>query len=429
MKKLITSVILLSALVRVSAFSGKAFNMLAPIHQSVVKIFTPVLRSDSSTILVNLTDNYQTDSIKSALTVNHSDSLKILATLYCMASPKLSEVISSTPNLGSSPIANYADSLRFIASVYGSVNNKLSAALSEHDSLRIANRIENLQLVTAVYGTINAKLSSAIDQQDSIRLAEVAHLNNLKQRLKFMSADSLKHELKINKFEELKLPLYTELASRYLKYDTISNKRTRLNYQNEAITYTMMALHKYSRFNDTTGLRTCFNNLAKVYFDQKKHSQAKWFILQSNTLSRIKKDTLNIIASLVTLSSIKVEIKDYMLAMRDLNEALRLSIKIDSEKVESGILKNIALLYSRLKNYPMEATVLKTRDSLEEKIRKDEEARIVANITAQDSTQAKKVYLLQNKKKVYTSNTKKLYKSNSSRKSPRYNFNYPDYFN
>jgi tetratricopeptide (TPR) repeat protein len=178
----------------------------------------------------------------------------------------------------------------------------------------------------------------------------------------------------------------------------------------------MLALHQYSHFNDTVGLRISFDHLVKVYMSQKKYSQAKWFILQSNSLSRAKNDPVNIIASLITLSTIKSEQKDYTLAMGDLNEALQISQANHYKKTESEVLKNYALLYSRLKNYPKEEAILKKRDSLEESIRKDEQAKLTASLAAKDSAEKKKPHSTQVKKKVYTSNTRKLSKSGSARK-------------
>src|SRR6202008_1479661 len=197
--------------------------------------------------------------------------------------------------------------------------------------------------------------------------------------------------------------------------DTITNKRTRLNYQNEALSYTMKALHQYSMYNDTTGLRNSFDNLTTVYFAQKKSTQAKWFILQSNSLSRIKKDTANIITSLVTLSAIKSDIKDYQLAMRDLNEALQLSVANHTPKVQSEVLRHFAMLYSRMKDYPKEELILKKRDSLEDSIRKDEYAKTLAKVNDQHAQQVKRLDSLQNKKKVYTYNIRKPYRGNSPR--------------
>src|SRR6185312_522354 len=123
-----------------------------------------------------------------------------------------------------------------------------------------------------------------------------------------------------------------------------------------------------------------------------------------------------IITSLLTLSSIKSDIQDYSLAMKDLNEALLLSITSHNKKIELDVLKNFALLYSRTKNYPKEALVLKKRDSLENNIRKEEEARMLARVTAQHARQVKRLDSLQSKKKVYTYNIKKPYKGNSTKK-------------
>jgi tetratricopeptide (TPR) repeat protein len=228
--------------------------------------------------------------------------------------------------------------------------------------------------------------------------------------------DSLKQKLKLAANDSLKAPIYTQIAAEYLKFDTISNKKRRANYQTEAISNTLQALHVYSYYNDTTGLRTCFNNLATVYFAQHKYSQAKWFILQSNTISRIKKDTVNVITSLITLAAIKSNIKDYTLAMRDLNEALTMAAKKKDLKSQSVVLQNFAFLYSRLKNYPKEALVLKKRDSIELQILKNEQAGMVAKIASQDSVQRKKQDSVLVKKKVYTSSFKKLYKSGSPKK-------------
>ena len=104
---------------------------------------------------------------------------------------------------------------------------------------------------------------------------------------------------------------------------------------NRAIELIMSGLHTYSKFRDSVGLRETFDNLGFVYHLQKKYTQAKWFILQSNTLSREKNDTLGIINSLITLASVKEDIKDYSLAKSDLNEALSLA------KTRPGITQQI----------------------------------------------------------------------------------------
>jgi tetratricopeptide (TPR) repeat protein len=122
------------------------------------------------------------------------------------------------------------------------------------------------------------------------------------------------------------------INSQTIKSDTLNQMALKLaipgasNHDlNEAINLIMKGLHNYSRFRDSVGLRQTFDNLAFVYHLQKKHVQAKWFYIQSNTLARQMSDTANIIHSLLALSSVKADIKDYAMANRDLQEAKALS--------------------------------------------------------------------------------------------------------
>jgi tetratricopeptide (TPR) repeat protein len=218
--------------------------------------------------------------------------------------------------------------------------------------------------------------------------------------------DSLQNELDVTIDDSLKATLYTQIAAEYLSHDTVSNKKERHLYQNEAIKNTLSALHYYSRYDDTTGMRISFDILSKVYRAQHKYPQAKWFILQSNTLSRAKNDNPNVIVSLLELSAIKTDIKDYTLAMRDLNEALMISSKNHYPQQESEVQLHYALLYNVMKNHTKADIALKRHNAIEDSIRKAEEARLMAKMNTKDSLQ-------QVKKKFYTISNKKLYKTAS----------------
>ncbi len=218
--------------------------------------------------------------------------------------------------------------------------------------------------------------------------------------------DTLQQQLTLTTNDSLKSGIYIQLAAQYLKYDGITDKKEKQGYQAQVLNYTYLALHIYSRYNDTTGMVTCFNNLATVYRSQKKYPQAKWFILQSNSLSRAKNDVPNIMASLIILANIKMEIKDYALAMSDLNEALKLSTTNHYPKVESRVQESYALLYSHLKDYTKEAIAEKRHNFIEDSISKGDEASLIAKIKSTDS--------LQNKKKVFTTTGRRIYKTNSS---------------
>jgi hypothetical protein len=241
-----------------------------------------------------------------------------------------------------------------------------------------------------------------INKVDSLDLQE-------EQKPRTSQIDSLKQELNSIVDDSLKAPIYTQIASGYSKYDTIGNKKQRHNYQNLAISNTLSAIHYYSKYNDTTGLRVSFDMLAKVYHDQHKYTQAKWFILQSNTLSRAKNDNPNIIASLIELSSIKSDIKDYSLAIRDLNEALAISSKNHYPKQESQVQLHYAMLYNIMKNYAKATIALKRHNAIDDSIKKDEEARMMAKVNMKDSLQLMK-------KKLYTISNKRSYKINSSKR-------------
>ena len=161
--------------------------------------------------------------------------------------------------------------------------------------------------------------------------------------------DSLKQKLQLTTNDTLKGVIYTQIATEYLKFDRQPYRNLKAYYQTEAIHYTLLALHNYSYYEDTTGIRSSFDDLARVYVAQRKFSEAKWFTLQSNKISRQVKDVPNIIGSLVKLSAIKMELKENKMAMRDLNEALKLSIDNKIPNLEAVVQQNYAYLYNRLK--------------------------------------------------------------------------------
>jgi tetratricopeptide (TPR) repeat protein len=205
------------------------------------------------------------------------------------------------------------------------------------------------------------------------------------------TVDSLKQRLAITS-DSLKGPIYTQLATRYLRFDTLVDEDRKLVFQEHALTYTLLALHYYSKYNDSTGLRISFNTLATVYLAQKKYTQAKWFILQSNTLSRAKNDVPNIISSLVVLANIKMDIKDYDLALGDLTDAQKLSVTHRLARTESVVQQNLAMLYTRMEDYDKAAIAIKRHNLIDDSIRRSEQAALVAKIKAEDSLNSKKKF-------------------------------------
>jgi hypothetical protein len=94
--------------------------------------------------------------------------------------------------------------------------------------------------------------------------------------------------------------------------------------------------------------------------------------------------------------------------MRDLNEALQLSVNNHYARNESAVQESYAMLYTRIKDYSKAAVALKRHNFIDDSIRKSEETALIAKAKTKDS--------LLIKKKLNISNNKKLYKTLSSKR-------------
>jgi hypothetical protein len=68
-----------------------------------------------------------------------------------------------------------------------------------------------------------------------------------------------------------------------------------------------------------------FSNLAQLYVQQNRFSEAKWYFLQSSFLSRQQNNDKLTISNLGKLAMVKLEIGDFALAQQDLYEARNLA--------------------------------------------------------------------------------------------------------
>ncbi|MFI5139752.1 MAG: hypothetical protein ACHQIM_18160, partial [Sphingobacteriales bacterium] len=83
----------------------------------------------------------------------------------------------------------------------------------------------------------------------------------------------------------------------------------------------MKAAQHNMRFRVYADASYNFSELARLYIKQNRLSEAKWYLLQSNIISRQQNDDKHTIANLMDLAFIKTNIGDYTLAQEDLNEA------------------------------------------------------------------------------------------------------------
>ena len=236
-------------------------------------------------------------------------------------------------------------------------------------------------------------------------------VDSLKQTRSSFNEDRiavLKTQVDSTRNDSVKAILFNEIATEYLKYNDATGKKEKLKYQNEVLDYSYKALHLFSRYDDTVGQRNSFDNLATVYHSKKIYPQAKWFILQSNSLSRALNDIPNVMKSLIKLAAIKMDIKDYSLAMRDLNEALKLSVDNHDPQTESEVQLNYALLYNQMKNPKKGKLALDRHNFIDDSLHKAELA-LAAKYAAADSAAIKKKASVKVAGKAYrTTSSKKI---------------------
>lgn len=305
--------------------------------------------------------------------------MKILATIFAfslLTAVKLSAAPVIPDSVGRAFLAA-SDSLKAVSYNPVVLSYAFGQQSSANGSLRVTQNIESPAMI------VPAMTSELLARNDSIKTAVQLQMRS----------------------DSSKAAEFAQKAGEYLNYDTISNKKEKLAAENEAITYTLKAIHYYSRCDDTTGLRSSFDILAKVYRSEKKYTQAKWFILQSNTMSRVKNDVPNIITSLLLLASIKTDIKDYNLALGDLNEAMKLADSSHQPKTVAMVQLGYVMLYNNMKNYAKADIALKRYNFINDSIQHSADAKLAA---AADSVQhKKKLYLTSSRHSSKTSSSKK----------------------
>jgi hypothetical protein len=157
--------------------------------------------------------------------------------------------------------------------------------------------------------------------------------------------DSLQKQLDTASTDRLKATLYTNMADELIQFTGQKTREISYADAGKAVDYVLKAIHFNSKTDDTLAIRNDFNCLATAYFIQHKYTQAKWFALQSNYISRNRKDVPAMINSLMQLASIKIAIKDYKMAEKDFNEAIVLSKYKNDVLRQIDIEKCLATLY------------------------------------------------------------------------------------
>ena len=97
-------------------------------------------------------------------------------------------------------------------------------------------------------------------------------------------------------------------------------------YQIEANEFVIMhKAEQHMRFREHDEASYSFTDLAHLYMQQNRFSEAQWYLLQSTIISKQQGDNHHTITNLMDLADIKAAIGQYELAMLDLTEAHELA--------------------------------------------------------------------------------------------------------
>jgi hypothetical protein len=84
-----------------------------------------------------------------------------------------------------------------------------------------------------------------------------------------------------------------------------------------------------------------FSDLAQLYVQQNRLSEAKWYYLQSNNIARKENDDKHVISNLMGLAMIKARLGDFTSSAKDLSEAKNIArlhgLKTEEAAVEKEI--------------------------------------------------------------------------------------------
>lgn len=113
-------------------------------------------------------------------------------------------------------------------------------------------------------------------------------------------------------------PETTSTSTSFINFKTdLGRSRYSINAEEAFI---MKNLRHSARYGPAA-MRIQFDNLVNFYFSQKRFSEAKWYVLRSNAISRQEKNYTNVVGSLVVLADVKSSLGDFIQANADLSEA------------------------------------------------------------------------------------------------------------
>jgi hypothetical protein len=162
------------------------------------------------------------------------------------------------------------------------------------------------------------------------------------QKIGFKKKHDILPELQLSKNNSIS-HLSNTLNLNGLHVQPIVLEQCEFSLEIASITVMEMAKHNM-RFRVYDEASYNFSDLAQIYIKLHRLSEAKWYLLQSNNISRQENDDKHTISNLINLAAVKVDIGDIPSAKADLQEARDMARAKAMQPETAEIEKKILLL-------------------------------------------------------------------------------------
>lgn len=147
-------------------------------------------------------------------------------------------------------------------------------------------------------------------------------------------------------------------AAAYTYLDIASMKFLQGKFKESEYYILKKAFPLFQRRGNKVGRMNCFQNLADLYFHQKRYSEAKWFYIQSQIMATKLFDNQAMITSLTGLGKVKNAIGEYADALNDYKKAEQLALRNNYLAKLIEINADLGEVYSQLGDYPAAGAAL-----------------------------------------------------------------------
>ena len=162
------------------------------------------------------------------------------------------------------------------------------------------------------------------------------------QKIGFKKKHDILPELQLSKNNSIS-HIPNTLSLNGLQVQPIVLEQCEFSLEVAEVTIMEMAKHNM-RFRVYNEASYNFSDLAQVYIKLHRLSEAKWYLLQSNNISRQENDDKHTISNLINLAAVKVDIGDIPSAKADLLEARDMARAKAMQPETAEIEKKILLL-------------------------------------------------------------------------------------